>query len=149
MDISASGVSARFVFDKTYPNGFTGNDWASDADPVDLPSQVIAAVEMNVNGQLVSWSSPTPLPLTINVIPGSPTDIDLSYAMEANRPAAGKRIALDMVTIVFTYPDGGTVTLSNGKLLQGAPGRSVATAGRFKAKQYQFAFQDFASTRGR
>lgn len=147
MDISASGISCTFTFSKTYPNGVQVNDWADDADPFDMPALIIAAVAMNVNGQMVSWSAPQPLLPTINVIPGSQSDIDLQIAFEANRPAAGKRISQDIVSVVATYPDGSTVTLSNGKMLSGAPGKSVANAGRLKSKPYAFAFQDITVTR--
>lgn len=147
MDISASGISLTFTFSKTFPNGFTVTLFADDADPFDLPALIIAAVAMNVNGQMVSWSAPAPILPTINVIPGSEDDNNLAIAFEANRPAAGKRISLDVVTCVATYPDGSTVTVSNGKMLSGFPGKSVASAGRLKSKAYAFAFQDIAVTR--
>lgn len=146
-DISASGISLTIKFSKTFPNGFTFTDFADDADPFDMPALVIAATAMNVNGQLVSWSAPAPILPTLNAIPGSEGDNNLAIAFEANRAASGKRIAQDIVTIVATYPDGSTCTLSNGKMLSGFPGKSVASAGRLKSKAYAFAFQDIAITR--
>lgn len=148
-DISATGVSLLIKGDKTFPNGFTVTEFADDADPFDLPSLEIAATAMNVNGDLVTWSAPQPILPTINVIPGSEADNNLAILFEANRAARGKVVARDTITIVATYPDGSTVTVSNGKMTSGFPGKSVASAGRMKSKAYVFAFQDIALTRAR
>lgn len=146
-DISATGISLLIKADKTFPNGFTVTQFADDADPFDLPSLEIAATAMNVNGELVTWSSPQPINPTLNVIPGSEDDNNLATLFEANRSAAGKTVARDIITIVATYPDGSTVTLSNGKMTSGFPGKSIASAGRMKSKSYSFMFQDLALTR--
>lgn len=146
-DISATGISLLVKADKTFPNGFTVTQFADDADPFDLPSLEIAATAMNINGELVTWSSPRPINPTLNVIPGSEDDNNLATLFEANRAAAGKTVARDIITIVATYPDGSTVTLSNGKMTSGFPGKSIASAGRMKSKAYSFMFQDLALTR--
>lgn len=146
-DISASGLSLIIKASETFPNGFAFTDFADDADPFDMPALDIAATAMNVNGQLVTWSAPTPILPTINAIPGSEGDNNLSILFEANRASSGKRVARDIITIVATYADGSTVTLSNGKLTSGFPGKSVASAGRNKSKAYVFAFQDISVTR--
>lgn len=146
-DISGSGISITFKFSQTFPSGFTFTDFADDADPFDMPALIIAATAMNVNGQMVTWSAPTPILPTINAIPGSNGDNNLAIAFEANRASQGKRIAKDIVTIVAVYPDGSTCTLSNGKMISGFPGKSVASAGRLKSKAYAFAFQDISVTR--
>lgn len=148
-DISATGISLLVKADKTFPNGFTVTQFADDADPFDLPSLEIAATAMNVNGELVTWSSPQPINPTLSVIPGSEDDNNLATLFEANRAAAGKTAARDIITIVATYPDGSTVTLSNGKMTSGFPGKSIASAGRMKSKAYSFMFQDLALTRAR
>lgn len=148
-DISATGISLLVKADKTFPNGFTVTQFADDADPFDLPSLEIAATAMNVNGELVTWSSPQPINPTLNVIPGSEDDNNLATLFEANRAAAGKTVTRDIITIVANYPDGSTVTLSNGKMTSGFPGKSVASAGRMKSKAYSFMFQDLALTRAR
>lgn len=146
-DISATGISLLVKGSITFPNGFTVTQFADDADPFDLPSLEIAATAMNVNGELVTWSSPQPINPTLNVIPGSEDDNNLATLFEANRAAAGKTVARDIITIVATYPDGSTATLSNGKMTSGFPGKSIASAGRMKSKAYSFMFQDLALTR--
>lgn len=147
-DISASGISILVKASKTFPQGFSVTQFADDADPFDLPSLEIAATAMNVNGVMVTWSSPQPIVPTLNVIPGGDDDNNLAILFEANRAAGGKVVARDTITMVATYPDGSTVTLSNGKMTSGFPGKSVASAGRLKSKAYAFAFQDIAVTLG-
>lgn len=146
-DISATGLALNIIASKTFPNGFSVTEFADDADPFDLPAVTAATAAMNVNGDLVVFSSPQPILPTVNVIPGSEADNNLQILFEANRAAKGKKVARDVIKIVATYPDGSTVTVSNGKLLTGNPGNSVASAGRQKSKAYAFAFQDISSTR--
>lgn len=148
-DISATGISVLVRASNTFPNGFTVTQFADDADPFDLPALEIAATAMNVNGELVTWSSPQPILPTLNVIPGGEDDNNLSILFEANRASGGKTVARDLITMVATYPDGSTVTLSNGKMTSGFPGKSIASAGRMKSKAYVFAFQDISVTLAR
>lgn len=146
-DISGSGISIRFIFDKTFPNGFTVTQFADDADPFDVPEVVIAEAEMNLNGVLVTWSSPKPLLPKMALIPGSEDDRNMNIALDANRPANGKKSVGDEVTAVVNYPDGSTATFDTGKLLSGMPVRSPSSAGRFKSSTYNFAFSNLSYTR--
>jgi hypothetical protein len=146
-DVSAQGFTLVLRASQTFPNGFTITEVADDADPFDIPAVEIATTAMNVNGDLVTWSSPTPMTPTINVIPGSESDKNLSILWDANRAARGKRNARDVITLVASYPDGSTKTFSEGKMTSGMPGGSVASGGRIKTNAYVFAFQDFSQTR--
>ena len=91
-DISASGISLLVKGSVTFPNGFTVTQFADDADPFDLPALEIAATAMNLNGELVTWSAPQPINPSLNVIPGSEDDNNLSALFEANRAAQGRTI---------------------------------------------------------
>lgn len=148
-DISATGLSLTIKASETFPNGFIVTEFADDADPFDLPAVEIATTAMTMNGDLISYSSPQPIVPTINVISGSEADINLQILLEANRAAKGKRVARDAITMVANYPDGSTVTVSNGRLTSGAPGKSVSSDGRQKSKAYVFAFQDMSITRAK
>lgn len=146
-DVSAIGFTLILRASETFPNGFTISEVADDADPFDIPAVEIASTAMNVNGDMVTWSSPTPMTPTINVIPASESDKNLSILWDANRAARGKRHARDVITLVASYPDGSTKTFSEGKMTSGMPGGSVASGGRIKSNAYVFAFQDFSQTR--
>lgn len=145
-DVSGTGFSLTIKFSNTFPQGIQITAFADDADPWDAPALDIATPSMNVNGDLISFSAPQALTRTINVIPGSEDDNNLSIAFEANRVGKGKRSARDIVTIVANWPDGSTETLSNGKMTNGMSGKSLASAGRIKSRSYAFAFQDYAAT---
>lgn len=146
-DISGTGFTLTIKFSNTFPQGVQITAFADDADPWDAPSLDIATPSMNVNGDLVTFSTPQALLRTINLLPGSEDDTNLSIAYEANRVGRGKRSARDIVTIVANWPDGSTETLSNGKMTTGMSGKSLASAGRMKSRSYGFAFQDYAVTR--
>lgn len=147
-DISASGISVRLIASITFPNGVTLTQFADDADPFDVPEVVIAEAAMNLNGELVTWSSPKPLLPKMALIPGSEDDINMNILFDANRPANGKKAVKDILTAVVSYPDGATATFDGGKLLSGMPVRSPSSAGRFKSSVYGFAFPNLAYARG-
>lgn len=146
-DTSAIGVALRCVASESFPAGFTITEFADDVDPFDIPAIDIATPAMNVNGDLVVFSAPTPITITISVIPGSDADNNLAVIFEANRAAKNKRHARDEITLVGTYPDGSSLKLSEGKMTNGMPGNSPASAGRIKSKTYTFAFQNLSRTR--
>ncbi len=141
-DISGFGIQVRIIALPTFPTGFTVTQFADDADPFDIASQVIAETAMTLNGDLVTWSSATPIPVTLNVIAGSDDDRNLSILYSANRVGIGKIVSRDIITMIGTYPDGRSITLTNGKLVEGMAGNSIASAGRFKSKPYIFQFEN-------
>ncbi|PHM47166.1 phage tail fiber protein [Xenorhabdus miraniensis] len=148
-DVSATGLSLVIQATKTFPSGIQITQFADDADPLDLPAVDIAQTGMDINGNLVAWSTPTPQTVTINVLAGSEEDENLSILLEANTAKRGRRHAGDIITMVASYGDGSTTTARNGKITNGSRGNSAASAGRLKSKQYTFVFQDFDRTRAR
>lgn len=146
-DTSAIGSSIRCIADKTFPAGFTISAFADDADPFDLPAVDIATAAMNVNGDLVVYSAPNPIPITVNVIPGSEEDLNLSVIYEANRAGKNKRHAGDVITLVAVYPNGASLALSEGVMTSGQPASSPSNAGRIKSKSFTFTFQNLSRTR--
>lgn len=146
-DVSGTGFSLTIKASVTFPQGFPVTAFADDADPWDAPSVTIATPSMNVNGDLVVFSAPVPLTRSINVIPGSEDDNNLSILYEANRVGKGKRSARDVITVVASWPDGSTETLGGGKMTDGMSGKSLASAGKIKSRSYAFAFETYAPTR--
>lgn len=140
-DVSGFGLRIRLTASVTFPAGITLTQFADDADPFDLPSIQLADTAMGLNGDMVTWSKANPIKTTVNVIPDSDDDRNLAVLAAANRVGRGKTSARDVITLVGVYPSGRTVTLSPGKLTDGAPGNSVASAGRLKSKAYAFAFE--------
>lgn len=143
-DISAFGIRVRLVASVTFPAGIDVTQFADDADSLDVPSQQIADKAMGVNGDLITWSKANPLNTTLNIIPASDDDRNLSVLLEANRVSRGKRGARDVITMTAVYPDGTTQTWSLGRITDGVPGKSLASSGRMKSKAYMFSFESLA-----
>lgn len=141
-DISGIGLEVRIVASNTFPAGFSVTQFADDADPLDLASIQIADKAMGLNGDLITWSVATPIPMVLNVIPRSSDDINLSILAELNRVGRGKTSAKDKITAVIVYPDGETQVLIAGVITDAMIGSSVASAGRKKSKSYTFAFEN-------
>lgn len=141
-DISGFGIKVNIIASVTFPAGLLVTQFADDADAIDLPSTQIADKAMGVNGDLVTWSKATPLPVTLSVVPNSADDRNLAILFEANRVGQGKQSARDSITLVVVYPDGRTATYIRGAITDGPIGNSVASAGRMKSNAYQFAFEN-------
>ena len=122
-DISGFGLRVQLIASIRFPIGFSVTEFADDADPFDLPSIQVADTAMTLNGDIVSWSTPVPINLTLNVIPGSEDDDNLASLFEANRVGLGKVSTADLITLVATYPNGNFITLINGRIVNGMPGQ--------------------------
>ena len=144
-DISGVGLQVRVIASVTFPAGFSVTQFADDADPFDIPSIQIADTAMGLNGDMVWWSKAQIIPMTMNVIPNSDDDRNLAVLLEANRVGKGKKPAGDVITVVGIYPDGRSITFPQGKITDGQPGNSIASAGRMKSKAYQFKFENKVS----
>lgn len=141
-DVSGFGAIVKLVADKTFPSGVALTQFSDDADPFDFPAIDVNETAMGVNGDLITWSRATPLPLTLNFIPDSEDDVNLAILLEANRAARGKTSAKDKITISVAYPSGKLVTLSGGVIVSGVPSSSLAGSGRLKTKPYTFNFEN-------
>jgi len=141
-NISGFGFSVSIIASKTFPVGLYLTQWADDSDPFDMPALQIADKAMGLNGDLIIWSKANPIDITLSVIPGSFTDINLGILLEANRVGRGKIGARDIITLTASYPAGNFIILQQGAITDGPPSSSVASAGRLKSKSYSFTFEN-------
>lgn len=143
-DISGFGLTVNIKTQATgtFPAGVIITQLADDADPFDVPSIQIADKAMGVNGDLLTWSKPNPINITLSVAPNTEDDENLAILLEANRVGKGKRGARDVLTMVAVYPDGRTVTLTPGAITDGPPMNSVTSSARMKSKSYMFTFEN-------
>ncbi len=144
-DIGGVGIEVTVRASNTFPVGFTVTQFADDSDPLDAPAFDIAQTAMGLNGDLLSWDTPNPVPLNLNVIPNGDDDRNLQRLFEENRVGRGKTSAKDIITVTVSYPDGKRVNLTAGKLTNGMAFNSVASAGRLKSKPYSFMFENVTS----
>lgn len=141
-DISVFGLRVQVIASETFPSGISLTQFADDADPFDAPSMQIRDKAMGINGDLVSWSKANPIPITVNVVPGSDDDKNLSVLFEANRVGKGKFGARDIIDLVAIYPDGSVASFTGGVITDGQPANSAQSSGRLKSKAYAFAFEN-------
>ncbi len=141
-DVSGTGLSLTIIASGTYPSGFVCRAFADDSDPLDFPEMQITEFGMGLNGDLVVWSAPKPLEVTISVIPGTDEERYLDFLFEANRVAKNKQTTKDVITFIANYPDGTRKTLTPGRITKGLPGNGVASGGRIKTKTYGFVFEN-------
>lgn len=141
-DISATGIKITIIAVPTFPQGFEISELADDADPLDFTDTQLADYNMGVNGDLVTWTKPAPLEVTLNAIPNTDGEKNLGILYDMNRAAKGKVSVRDLVTMIVSYPDGTRKIMSNGKIVSGAPANSVASSGRIKTKGYKFVFEN-------
>lgn len=139
--ISGFGIVVNIIASKTFPVGFTITQFADDADPLDFSSVRVADTAMGLNGDLITWSRATPLPMVLNVIPAGVDDVNLQILADANRVGQGKNGANDIITATVVYPDGSIRVMTGGKLTDSQFGKSVSSAGRLKTKAYAFSFE--------
>jgi hypothetical protein len=145
-DVSGFGLRLTLRASVTFPAGITLTQFADDADPFDAPTQQIADKAMGLNGDLITWSKANPLIAGIAVIPKTDDDRNLEVLWEANRAGKGKSSARDVITIAAIFPDGSSALYTQGRLTDGPPANSVASAGRLKTKTYMFAFESVSRT---
>lgn len=143
-DVSGFGLRVVIKASNTFPAGVTISQFADDGDPFDQPSMQIMDKAMGLNGDLLVWSKPAVFTPTLNVVPNSEDDRNLQVLLEANRVGRGKRSARDVISMTALYPDGSSINLTDGRITDGMPIQSVASAGRLKTKAYAFAFESMS-----
>lgn len=140
-NISGFGLSVVITASSTFPAGYIVTQFADDADPLDMAAIQIADTAMGLNGDLLTWAKANPMPMVLNVVPGSLDDVALQTLADNNRVAQGKAAAGDIINAVISYPDGRVMTRTAGVITNAQFGNSVSSAGRLKTKAYTFVFQ--------
>lgn len=141
-DVSGYGLKVIIQASNTLPVGITISQFGDDADALDIEEIQVADKAMGLNGDLLTWSKPAPLNVTLNLVPNTPEDLIMSALLEANRVGKGKIGARDVITMTVMYPDGRPVVFTNGAITDGNPAIAVASEGRMKTKPYAFSFEN-------
>ena len=121
-------------------NPTTISAFPKDTDPVAIPSITLGGMEVGTNGDAITWSEAAPKELTLAVIPNTPDHAFLQQLLQQNTAEKGKRSANDAITLTRTLPDGSVLSCEDGKLIEGTPATSMASAGRLSTVTYRFMF---------
>jgi len=141
-NVGGFGFKAILVGSITFPVGITLTQFADDADPFDSPAIKVKETAMGLNGDLLFWGKATPIPVTLNLIPGSDDDKALQMLAAVNRVGAGKVPVRDEIQASLIFPDGSKIMAINGVLVEAPMASSVSSSGRLKSKSYTFNFEN-------
>ena len=148
-DVSSIGSALLLRASETFPEGFTIDAFATDADPFSFADRAIAEMELDINGNPVTRALLTPIEITVNLTPGSEPAENMSVLFEANAAARGKVVNRDNITLSQTMPSGHTATLSDGIITSGPGGFGSSADGRVKTLVYVLKFASVSTTRPR
>lgn len=140
INITNNNATAHIVGSITFPLGFDVEVKASDAAGFEFNNIDVTNEEVTPSGTVVFWKTPQPLSLTLNVTPGTEECRNLETLFNANRIAANKTSANDVITAVIQYDNGESVKLTNGHCKNYTPGFTVGQDGRTATKAFTFIF---------
>lgn len=162
-DISAVGAVVEIKYgDKT----ITIDEFSDEGTPFDAPDIDVSTNAKNLNGEMISSRTPSVVPFSITVIPGSIADAWLHNKLAksllmplgkggvgtANSNVGDSDYAIITVTIPQSFQASGNVssnaggnfapamvyTYTNCRLKSGPTGPSTSAEGRMSARTYQF-----------
>jgi hypothetical protein len=139
---SGVGSKVRLIASTTFPTGIDLTSFVADQDPITVDINEISTSEFGVNGDQINTPRGNSIVVTIRLIANSEDDTSMKYLGNANRAAKNKIIAADCITMIISYPDGHTETLTKGVLNSFMPSRGVQQDGGFQDGEYGFSFEN-------
>lgn len=143
MDVSALGFKILVKDTKIFPSGFTISRTADGTDPFGFNTVTLGEATVDANGHIVYAATPNSTEITLNLLPNSEEDNNMSLLFESHRPRPGVARTGGKITITIMYADGKSITANNCYFLTGDPKRSVQAPSRYKNKVYTFACEDY------
>lgn len=135
----------RLIASNTHPIGIAIESFPDDVDPISFSPINIKEMQMDLNGNPVSWAVGAVIPVNISVIPGSDDDEQLYVLFNANRASGFMSPKRDEITLTISYPDNSMKIFSKGRIISGTPSIGAAASGRMTTKTYGFAFADMTN----
>lgn len=126
------------------------NEFSSNEDPIQVSDLEVAAGEMNINGEIVTWAKPNPVQVSFSLIPFSASQIKLDTFLAAMHIGGANykapKAKIDAMTISVPAEGGEgnkglEWTFKNGRLLSGPPAVGSSTEGRGNSCTYVFIFE--------
>lgn len=142
VDISAMGIKATLIADKSYPLGITLTEFADDGDSLNVDDMNIMSYAMGVNGTMVVWRTAVPCPISINLIPGTDECKDMENLFKLNMTQKNKTSRADVLTLMIEHPDGKIDMLTKGYIIAGKPIQDYSSNGRAKTRTFRMVFEN-------
>ena len=138
-------------------------DFSDEGTPVEFPDLEVCGYAMTLNGELVTWTKPTPVQFNVTVIPGSKSDQALRSILYAGHIGGKRGRAINQKSVIIpaatlSVPSVYTVTgsavsnagsmrftLANGRLTAGTPGIGSNAEGKMSARTYRFVFESIST----
>ena len=156
IDISMQGAKLTL----SCPAISAGNiilEFSDEGTPIEFPDIEVCGYAMTMNGELVTWTKPSPITWSLTVIPGTNSDVALRNLLYAGHVGGrkGKAIAQDYVHIstatlevqsattygIISANSGLSFTFENGRLSAGPTAIGSNAEGKMSARTYRFVFE--------
>jgi len=143
MDVSALGFKILVQDSKIFPQGFSITRTADGSDLFAFSDLTIGEASMDANGNMVYATTPNPTEFTINLLPTSEEDKNMSLLFEAHKPKTQRARMGGKITIMVQYSDGSSTIANNCKFISGSPKKSITSPSRYTNKVYTFACESY------
>lgn len=161
MALDISAVGSKFSITGGGMN-LTVTEWSDEGTPFDCPDVDISENRKNLNGTMISSRTPSVIPVSITVIPGSVSDKVLlqhfakwTISPGKSKPLGGKggagnpyvQAVLSIPTIVAVgagkseVAGARTYKFFNGRAKSYSAGPSTSSEGRLASRTYTFEFE--------
>lgn len=157
-DISAAGAHALIKFGDGTEIDVT--QFSDEGTPFESPDVTLSTNAKNLQGTMISSRTPSVIPVSITVVPGSYEDYWLQIKAGASLLMPGGIIQLNKITVKtitlyvpaingsFDITTGNkknvnTFTWANGRMVSAPTGPSTSAEGRQRARTYSFEFEKF------
>ena len=132
-------------------------EFSADGTPIEFPDLETCGYEMTMNGELVTWSKPSPITWNVTVIAGSNSDVAMRNLLYAGHVGGrkGKAISQSYVHIetatlevpsitsngIVSSATGLKFTFTNGRLTAGPTAIGANGEGKMAPRTYKFVFE--------
>lgn len=169
-DISAAGAWAEIEFggsSGSNSNKITVKQFSDEGTPFESPNITLSTNAKNLQGSMISSRTPSVVPVSITVVPGSKEDYFLQKRVQDALLQPGGVTAIsnivvksltlhvpaidgskDITTSSENTGSGNTYTWINGRMTEAPTGPSTSAEGRMSARTYSFEFEKYQGPTG-
>lgn len=127
-------------------DGIVISDFIDDKNPIEISDAEVANIEWSCNGRMIRTIKPSAVIISITVIPGSTSDLNLRRIWskkfcDGGAVSTGYADITHSCCISVKNPNVGSYIYKNGTCISGAPGIGVNSTGKMGGNTYTFAFE--------